>query len=501
MIFRTFISIIAVLPLLSAAEETDLLRFDNDDQIHGEFQGFGEKSAILWKRNKQEGDPIQFNTSDIRQVILNSGKPEKSIINLSYVGNANGDRIPGLVQEMNDKRVVIQTDFAGLLEFPRDQVAIIAPNPMGGRVLYHGPFDKSEWTQRSKKNQSGIPMDKDEAEIEKDSPIWKFSGSAWYWKNGANTTALTRENGMTDRTVLQFDIAWKNRLSFALAFHADFKVPENAKENSDENENVGRQTSIADFPFIFGSSYVLHLYSNYVVLYRSGFDDEMKPFTERLQSKNSSLQLSNSGSSEIEIRCNRKSGDILLFVDGKFICDWKEKINATVDAEDKSDHYVGKGEGYGFMALMDESPIRLSDIIVADWNGIPDSARSLESDESDIVLLNNGTDRFSGKISAIKDGKLSLTGRYGNFSFPMTEIAEIRFAKSELKEVDDAAPSEFKVRFHPHGAISGQVVSGTKNSIRLLNSAAGEINVDLSSASLLEFKSNNSYLDDWNVEF
>ncbi len=499
MIFRIIISIIGILPLLSVAEETDLLRFDNDDQIHGQFQGFDEKNTILWKRNEAEGEPIQFNTSDIRQIILNSGKPDKSIVNLSYIGNVNGDRVAGSVQEIDEKRVLIQTDFAGLLEFPRDQVAIVAPNPMGGRVLYHGPFDKSEWIQRTKKSQSGIPMDKDEAEIEKEFPLWKFSGSAWYWKNGSNTTALTRESGMTDRTVIQFDLAWKNRLSVAVAFHADFKVPENVKDNSEEN--AGRQSNVADFPLIFGSSYVLHLYSNYVVLYRSGFDDEMKPFTERLQSKNSSLQLSNAGTSKIEIRCNRKSGDIILFVDGKFICDWKEKIDTTNNKEVKSDHYIGKGEGYGFITLIDESPIRLSVIIVADWNGIPDSARSLESDESDIVLLNNGTDRFSGKVSAMKDGKLSLTGRYGNFSFPMTEIAEIRFAKSQLKEVDDSAPAEFKVRFHPHGTISGQVVSGTKNSIRLLNSSAGEINIDLSSASLLEFKSNHSYLDDWNVEF
>ncbi len=500
MIFRIFISIIGILPLLSVADETDLLRFDNGDQIHGKFQGFGDKSAILWKRNKPEGEPIQFNASDIRQVILNSGKPDKSIANLSYVGNTNGDRIPGTVQEIDAKRVTVQTDFAGLLEFPRDQVAIIAPNPMGGRVLYHGPFDKSDWLQRTKKFQSGIPMDKDEAEIEKESALWKFSGSAWYWKNGANTTALTRESGMTDRTVLQFDVAWKNRLSFAVAFHADFKVPENAKANSDEPAQA-RQGSIADLPHIFGSSYVLHLYSNYVVLYRSGFDEEKKPFTERLQSKNSALQLSNAGTCKIEIRCNRNSGDIILFVDGKYVCDWKEKSDSSVNPEIKSEQYIGKGNGFGFMALMDDSPIRLSDIIVADWNGIPDSARSLESDDSDIVLLNNGTDRFSGKISAIKDGKLSLTGRYGNFSFPMAEIAEIRFAKSQLKAVADSAASEFKVRFHPQGTISGQVVSGTQKSIRLLNNAAGEINIDLGSASLLEFKSNHSYLDDWNVEF
>jgi hypothetical protein len=154
------------------------------------------------------------------------------------------------------------------------------------------------------------------------------------------------------------------------------------------------------------------------------------------------------------------------------------------------------------MVQMENSPVRVSDIVVAEWNGIPDSARSLESNDSDIVLLTNGTDRFSGKITAVKDGKLNLTGRYGNFSFPMTEIAEIRFAKSQVKTINqDEQPSGFKIRFHPVGSISGQVVSGDSKNIRILNAAAGEINVGLNSATMLEFKSTPSYLDDWNVEF
>lgn len=498
MISKLYIPIIGLCSLLALAEATDLLRFDNDDQLHGQFQGFGEEGSVLWKRDKPDEDTIKFNSSDIRQVILKSGKPAQSLANLAYIGTCNGDRIQGSVQEIDHKRILIQTDFAGLLEYPRDQVEIFAPNPMGGRVLYYGPFDKTEWTQKNYNHTAVIPVDKNVEEIKKDFPLWEFNGSAWYWNNAMTGTALTRDKGMTDRSILQFDLAWKNRLSVAVGFHADFSIPENAKPYLQQN---ARTNNIADLPYIFGSSYVLHIYSNYVVLYRAGFNEEGTPTMERLQSKNSMLRLTNSGSAKFEVRCNRISGEIILFVDGKHICEWNEKSMTSADQEIPSDGYKGKGSGYGFMVQMEESPLRASDIIVAEWNGMPDSARSLDSNEFDIVLLNNGTDRFSGKIKSMKDGKLSLTSRFGNFSFPIAEIAEIRFAKSQLKVVEDLAPDEFKVRFYPLGSISGQVISGDSKSLRLLNTATGEITVDLHSASMLDFKSTQSYLDDWNVEF
>lgn len=240
------------------------------------------------------------------------------------------------------------------------------------------------------------------------------------------------------------------------------------------------------------------------MLFRVGFDEEGTPAIDRLDSNNFEQAhnlLRNLSSAKFEIRCNRISGEIILFVDGKHICEWSEAPVTSEDQENPSYGYKGKGPGYGFIVQMQESPLRVSDIIVAEWNGMPDSARSLDSNEFDIVLLNNGTDRFSGKIKSMKDGKVSLTSRFGNFSFPIEEIAEIRFAKSQLKVVNDPSPDDFKVRFYPLGSISGEVVSGDSKSIRLLNTATGEITVDLHSASMLDFKSTQSYLDDWNVEF
>jgi hypothetical protein len=497
MISRLLLTTIAFLPLLSAEESTDLLRFDNGDQLHGEFHGVSETASLLWKRNKLDEQTIGFATSDLRQVVLRGGKPVQSLGGLSHVGTVNGDRIPGVVQELDDKRLLLQTEFSGLLEIPRNQVGIIAPSPMGGRVLYLGPFNKEEWVQTNQKYPKGIPME--EKESDKKVPFWKFSGAAWYWPEDGLGTALTRQAGLPDRSVIQFDIAWKNRLSTAIAFHADFEVPESAK--LPEHHLAQRSSMVSDLPGIFGSSYVLHIYSNYVVLHRTGFHEDGKPFMDRLPARNSNLRLSNTGSAKVEIRCNRLSGEIMLFVNDEHVCKWNE-ISENL-AEDGMDarQYAGKGGGYGFIGQTEGSPVRISNIVVAEWNGIPDSARSLESQDSDIILLNNGTDRFSGRVAGIKDGKVSMSGRYGDFSFPITEIAELRFAKSQLKSVDESQRNSMKVRFHPLGAISGQMLSGDPKSVRLLSPAAGEIHVDLNTAIMLEFKSNQSYLDDWNVEF
>jgi hypothetical protein len=122
-------------------------------------------------------------------------------------------------------------------------------------------------------------------------------------------------------------------------------------------------------------------------------------------------------------------------------------------------------------------------------------------DDADIVLLSNGTDRFSGKVIGLGDGKLKLEGRYGDFEFPIEEIAEVRFAKSGLAELPEAPTDEIKTRLYPLGRISGKPLAGDAGSLRIVNGAAGEIDINLDYAVMLEFQQTESFLDDWDAKF
>jgi hypothetical protein len=496
MSIKRFIILLAATQCHGAEVQDDLLSFTNGDQLHGHLSGIAAGPSILWKRD-DVGEEVKFKSSELRRIVLRGGRPLKPLDSLSHIGTANGDRIPGIVREIDDKRVLLETGFGGMLEIPRDQVGLLAPNPLGGRVLYQGPFTADEWTMATSEHPDGLPAPQDNVGKAEKIPQWKFSGSAWYWQNQEIGTALVRKAGMPDRSILKFDIAWKSRLSLAVAFHADFKRPAQGEAEEDKQNVPDRSNNISTLPGIFGGSYVLHLYSNYVMLHRTTFDEDGRPQLERVQTSNSSLRLGDSGNTSVEIRCNRFSGEITLFVDGEFVVQWSELGKGL----DEVGGYAGKGDGFGFLVQADDSPVRISEVIVAEWNGMPDAARSLQVDDADIVLLSNGTDRFSGKVTGLHDGNLKLEGRFGDFEFPLNEIAEVRFAKSGIAEVAADASDEIKVRLYPLGKVSGRPLSGDRTKLHILNGAAGKIDINLDNAVMLEFQGTESFLDDWDAEF
>ncbi len=471
-----------------------MLRFRNGDRLHGGFSGVTEDSTILWQR-KDLSDRQEWKPSELRQIVLRGGRPEVSLRGLSHIGTVNGDRIPGTVRELDDRRLLLETEFAGLLEIPREQVGLLAPSPLGGRVLYNGPFEEDGWVMLGTEHPDGLPAEILGDGEKSETPLWRFSGSAWYWQNQKMGTALVKKSGVPARSVIRFDLAWKNRLSLAVAFHSDFIRPR--PDDGDGEQADGRKPQTSSLPGLFGKSYVLHLYSNYVTLCRTTFDEEGNARPEQVRANNTSVRLGDSGNASVEIRCNRPTGEISLFIDGEFVAQWSE-----VTDEKGIDHgYAGPGDGMGFVVQAEDSPVRISEILVAEWNGMPDAARSMEVDDADVVLLSNGTDRIAGTVRAIRNGTLTLESRYGEFSFPVEEIAEVRFAKSRLTPSVESTGEEMMIRLHPIGRISGRPLGGDARNIRVLNGAAGEINLNLDSAVMLEFESSASFLDDWDVDF
>ena len=265
---------------------------------------------------------------------------------------------------------------------------------------------------------------------------WQFSGSAWYWKNKHAGTALIRETGMPDRAVLRFELAWKNRLCLAIGFHADFACPKR-KESAARKGGKFRgfiPGDAADLPRLFGNSYVLQMYSNYMMLYRTSVSEDGKPSLEQVQINNTNLRLVETGEAKVEVRSNRRNGSISLFINDEFVAQWSENEGA----DNPGANFAGKGAGFGFVVQGDDSPVRISDIVVSEWNGMPDSARSLQVDDQDVVLMANGTDRYAGRVGSLDPrGNVRFEGRHGQFQFPLEEVAEIRFARERLAAAPD----------------------------------------------------------------
>jgi hypothetical protein len=249
---------------------------------------------------------------------------------------------------------------------------------------------------------------------------------------------------------------------------------------------------------------VLQLYSNYFSLFRSSVDADGKPEFERDQRNSSALRLGDNGRALVELRSNRRSGDISLFVNDEFVTQWNglDLQGGNPPANDTVAPFPGKGTGFGFMVQGDDSPARISDIVVTEWNGMPDSARSLQVEDKDVVLMTNGTDRYAGRVSTLDaEGRILFEGRHGRFHFPLEDVAEIRFARNNLAAPVDPQEGNLVVRFGPIGAVSGQGIAGDADSLELLNPVAGRLKLATEATTLIEFNTTNLVIDDWNTDF
>ena len=491
--------------LTAMPDNLDILRFTNGDQLHGSFQGIKDGTQVIWRRDDLS-EAAELKTTQLRSIVLRAGRPLKGLASLSNAVLVNGDRIPGAITAIDDEAVTLNTTYAGTMRVPRRQVVMLCPNPLGGRIYYQGPFREDEWKMVHPSFLDGLPAAKPGERDADDQPgRWVFSGSAWYWSSKRLGTALIHESGMSDRSVLAFDIAWKNQLCLTVSFFADFARPkplDDEKKNGDkEGGGQFRSISPGDFsqlPRIFGNSYVLQLYSNYIMLNRTQVDEKGNPSWHRIQLNNNNVHLSDRNQARIELRVNRLTGSIALFIDGEFTSQWNDnEAVAGVDGKPAT-----LGAGFGYMAQGADSPVRVSDVIVSEWNGMPDSARSLQVDKQDIILMSNGTDRFAGRMGKLDDmGMVLFKGKHGDLQVPLDEIAEIRFASEGLAPAVEGAAENLSIRLSPIGTITGRPISGDASTLEIDSAILGKLKVSMDSAVFLDFNTSKLKIDEWYGEF
>ena len=505
MIRRLVIAALFTTPLLAQEKTQDHLRFTNGDQLEGRFGGINSSGKIFWER-PDIAAPIELQRDKVRQIVLRDARPVSPLTDPCHVTLVNGDRIPGKVAAADEHEMTLESTAAGTITLSRDSIAAISPNPFGGRLLYAGPFDDKGWHIVPVDKQDGDPFDGDgpgprggdKRKNKKDEggkPAWAHAGAAWYSRGGGD--ALTYDAGMPDRSLLRFKLGWRSRPTVAVAFHADLTQPGPRKKGeAAEEEDRPPMGVMPNFARLFGTAYVLNFNSGYVHLQRTGFDEDGNPEVERVRVGATTVRLPDTGDALFEIRCDRKEGSISVYINGEFAVQWYTAEEGDAP-EIGGTSYKAPGGGFGFHVQGGATQIRISDIVVAEWNGMTDSARSMESDQQDIVLLNNGTDRFSGRIRAIHENQVEIEAKYASLKIPMQDVAEIHFAREGRRKDEDTPDSAITVHMQPVGRITGVPLSAADGRIQIETQLAGKIDLDLAPAVVLEFQSAGGFLDEW----
>ncbi len=553
-------TLVSLLTLTVAFAETpkDVLRFTNGDQLHGTYQGIGENAGIIWNRDDLAA-PISLKAENVRHIVLAEASAQKQTATAahSYVTLSNGDQIPGEIVKLDDTSILLRGAVTGEMTLPLASIAEICPNPFGGKLLYAGPFSPEGWevlefakadkeageaakaaadaaakaamaaveAAKAALNAAGLPDpvkekdDKEKEEPKKEKLAWQHTGAAWYHIDGAQP--LVRKDCLGESTSIRFRLAWRERLGVNIALHCDFsKAPEAKKDDPAAPVPAQGAAPLAgarviplnrgqifingnsqNQSLIFGNALVLNIYSTYFSLSRCGFDANGAPIMQRMMHTQSSVRLPESGDATFELRSDRNSGLLMLFINGEYAAQWEEldPLAANDDTPENKDGAEKKdpplGNGFGIQAITGNTPIRLSDVVISEWNGVKDSAYSMNNEHRDIVLLTNGTDRYSGDVIGINDGKLRFKTAYSELEIPLQEISEISFAKKSASEKTETPQDNVTARFYPVGKISGVMQVSDRKTLNIQHPTAGKLAIDLSTAISLEFSDENPFLE------
>ena len=511
---------------LAAEPGRDFVRFKDGDTSTGHYQGLDEGPLVKWKSNEAQ-EPIHWDTKNLRKISLNKGRAKNHLVSSGLVTLNNGDQFPGSLVAMGADSISLQTEFAGLLTIPRKDVERIYPNRNGSGVLYAGPFSDEDWSIPGKpvvEEEEDMPpplpdvAGEEEAENEPARKSWVHGSAAWY---NNSPEVLRLDKPLPSQVSIRFNLTWQPPLNATIGIFGDFQRPfreekarvrrvdapgdeeepqaedekaEPAEEKIEEEPpkfvdimKEGAGTSEADS---YGSGYILSILSSYSRLQRLGFDDKLQGKKSSFPNSGGRINLGDLFTADFEIRASREEGKVTLFVNGEFYSEWHDLQEPLDDAE-----------RYFAIAAGGKSRLRVSDVVIAEWNGMPDSARSMQTEERDVLLLANGIDRFSGEILTLEEDVFRVESDYGIFDIPAQEVTDIQLATNSVAPAPEIQDGEIKVSFQPNGLVTFLPKEGQSDTLTGTHPILGELSLDLTYAYLLEFDPIGSIFDNWDDEF
>ncbi|MCU0780070.1 MAG: hypothetical protein MUF04_03085 [Akkermansiaceae bacterium] len=438
---------------LRAADETAVLRFATPglDQLSGTLEALdGER--LVWNSPVLDR-PSPFFTKEVLELTLPTVFPDHDASHLAtltlepWPEDKVAPRIRGQLVAVTDDKIILDTWYAGRLEINRLNVKAVDIED-AVKYIFSGPVGLDGWLQ-GRKN------------------AWTYDNG---WLRAKSEGPIGRVLDLPDVCAVAFDLSWREQLAcrFCLFVEDPKDVP--------------------------SRGYQLDLQSGYVSLRkinsRTG-DSRMAGVAE----------LRNQERARIEVRANRKTGDICLFVDGRYVLHWR-------DAE------AGKarmGQGFQFSPMRNNQTLGVSKIRVTTWDG--DIGTPPETDEMNPwfggmrrvpapsadeppvpppgdsatgrMLLRNG-DSIAGEVLAIADGNIMVKTPFAEVKLPVSRVRNISLKPASLEQ-PIRRKGDVRAWFSDGTSISFRLESVSQDSVIGSSQVFGRAEFKLAAFNRIEF--------------
>ena len=263
--------------------KADSLRFISGDLFNGRLVNV-TKEGLVWNHPDAKSN-ITFKTDNLDVVNLGHVPVSLRREGVSDITLTNGDKLFGIIDELNDEYLTIETWYAGKLKLERPMIQSIASGGAVSKAIYEGPNNLDEWQVANRGS-------------------WDYKDGYLY--NTRQYGGVGKDVKLPDRSNIEFTVQYKNRINLQIHFYTD------------RIHSSGGNC----YQLVFNSRYCfVQRYSNH-----QG-SDQLGSFN--LTSTKSKFKVS--------IRTDKEKKDIIILIDGKVV----KRINDPGT-------FAGKGSGLLF---------------------------------------------------------------------------------------------------------------------------------------------------------
>jgi len=391
-------AVTSLLCLSSSSIQAETVELKNGDVLSGDINSLDKDHVAL--NSPLASNPLEIKAASIDRIVFpDQAKDTPTPTHTERLNLTNNDVIPCKVISMDGKNLHISTWYAGKFSIPRSSIHSLQFGISEDESIYKGDDSLSKWSM----NEGN----------------WTQSGSS-YSCRGSGTIA--RKLDLAKNVRFSFDLSWKEKPNFVFRFCAE------------KNSSMTKQDT---YELIFNSTGMqIRRFENSKHPGTPLADIPIKPHTISEQRLH------------IDLRVNRDSQLITLFINGKMEGTWQDPF-----AESKGNYIILNSRSKNGTCIIGN--LQVSSI---HDGSLPRHRENSRINKTDVLLDSEG-EKFSGSITSISEAepnkrKITFAANYSAdpIKVPDRRVSTLFFAQSE-KDAPASPTTTFTAMLAGNGAI------------------------------------------------